>query len=688
MQHRHLLTSRIYNNSELLLIIKTLVVLTAFLCLVPKLYSLESDSVSQELAWPIEGPHVFTSTYGEYRPDRFHAGLDFSTNGGTGLPCYAVGDGFITRLKISFNGYGKVLYLQLDDGRLAVYAHLDRFVEEIEYEVQRLQLEKEWYEIETFFEKDQFRFKKGDLIGYSGDTGSGAPHLHFEMRENMRTSYDPMLDGLVSTDTELPVIAKLALRPLDGSSEVNGDMLNVVGNVNKGRANQVSFSGKVGVSVRAHDRYSGTWYKLGLHKYELWVDGELRHVTMPESFDYSLNRHSRLDFDFELMRRGYKGFRRLYVLEENKLDFYDNTLKGGILDSEELGAGDHLVEVKVYDFAGNVTSAQWTITALEEPTLPTPLGNGPSMNTIRRNIDADSDNIEISIVNNVARVVVNGVPDSVKSVHFTISSFLMTFPMVDQGDGKYLGRANISLDLYDELIFAVTAYDDSSVIFEAAKKLYISATSKNVKSGWFAPDRVFSVEYDKTDLWFDLVSSLEILSPEENHISNIYSLKPYEYPFANPFKLRFHSDVPWDTHAVIVYRELAKNGEWMFLGNEIEDDGKTLVAVALSNEDFAVTIDTTAPEILNYKPSDMYVTRDRQPEIQIFLEDTLSGLNFRESEFLLDGEKVVWIFDPDKDKMYYRPWAELPAGDHTWEISVQDMVGNTTKHSGKFTIIR
>ena len=45
------------------------------------------------------------------------------------------------------------------------------------------QYNKESFAIELFPRKDEFIVKKGDLVAFSGNSGSSAaPHLHFELR--------------------------------------------------------------------------------------------------------------------------------------------------------------------------------------------------------------------------------------------------------------------------------------------------------------------------------------------------------------------------------------------------------------------------------------------------------------------------------------------------------------------------
>ncbi|MBD3165467.1 peptidoglycan DD-metalloendopeptidase family protein, partial [bacterium] len=108
------------------------------------------------MRWPIDVTRMFTSSYGELRPSRFHAGLDFSTGGTIGHPCFAVDDGYVIRAKVNHYGYGRAVYIQLHDGRIAVYAHIDRFMPEIEEEIRAAQLQRNDYEVELFFDRKEY----------------------------------------------------------------------------------------------------------------------------------------------------------------------------------------------------------------------------------------------------------------------------------------------------------------------------------------------------------------------------------------------------------------------------------------------------------------------------------------------------------------------------------------------------
>ena len=89
---------------------------------------------------------------------KFHYGIDFTAPQGT--PVYASGDGVVTRADNRSSGYGNHIRIDHGYGYTSLYAHLYKF------NVKRYQ-----------------RVKRGDLIGYVGNTGrSSAPHLHYEIR--------------------------------------------------------------------------------------------------------------------------------------------------------------------------------------------------------------------------------------------------------------------------------------------------------------------------------------------------------------------------------------------------------------------------------------------------------------------------------------------------------------------------
>ena len=83
--------------------------------------------------YPIEGvAGLYSANFGEMRPGHFHAGVDIKTELTEGKPLVAAMDGYISRVAILGGGYGRAVYLTLKNGTTAVYAHLQRFTDEVE----------------------------------------------------------------------------------------------------------------------------------------------------------------------------------------------------------------------------------------------------------------------------------------------------------------------------------------------------------------------------------------------------------------------------------------------------------------------------------------------------------------------------------------------------------------------------
>ena len=144
---------------------------------------------------PVDFKMYLAANFGEIRSDHFHSGIDIKTLSRSGEIIRSAADGYVSRIVVSPVGFGKALYINHPNGYTTVYGHLSKFTPEIESWVKTRQYSSRSFDQNLFPEESRFPVSKGDLIGYSGNTGSSTgPHLHFEVRDSRNQHpNDPLL---------------------------------------------------------------------------------------------------------------------------------------------------------------------------------------------------------------------------------------------------------------------------------------------------------------------------------------------------------------------------------------------------------------------------------------------------------------------------------------------------------------
>jgi hypothetical protein len=298
--------------------------------------------------------NLLSGNFGELRSNHFHGGLDIKTDSRTGLPVYASADGYISRIVMSTFGYGNVLFVTHPSGYVTVYAHLEKLNYELSKYIKEMQYRKKTFEIEETPRPYRFPVVRGQIIAYSGNTGSsGGPHLHFEVRDTSNNLYNPLYFGGFKeiTDNVPPIITKMALRPLHIDSRINGQFARfetpVLGK--KGRYHipkKFHTKGGIGIEIVANDKQNGTGHLNGISKIELFVDDkEIFHYNM-DKFHYDDSHHINIHQDYETLKKKGNHFQRCYKADGNRLDNYPNKLNGRLLIKDTL---IHKVKVQVSD---------------------------------------------------------------------------------------------------------------------------------------------------------------------------------------------------------------------------------------------------------------------------------------------------------------------------------------------------
>lgn len=174
---------------------------------------------------PLKGRIYVSGSFGEYRKfSRYHMGLDYKTFNRNGLPVYAPYAGFIESLHISQLGYGNAIFLRTPDGKRLTFAHLHDFdcSLQVEGSLRELELFRRSVKILSqnrnlhFSIPRWFRYRAGECLARTGESGSGPPHLHYEILKN-GVFIDPLsLRGYKIKDHTAPIMLELLLESKRG----------------------------------------------------------------------------------------------------------------------------------------------------------------------------------------------------------------------------------------------------------------------------------------------------------------------------------------------------------------------------------------------------------------------------------------------------------------------------------------
>lgn len=329
------------------------------------------DVRNQHIAAPTEFPNPFdfpillSGNFGELRPNHFHSGIDFKTQGSEGKPIHVVQDGYVSRISVSPWGYGNCLYITHPDGTTTVYAHLQRFAPQITAYVKEQQYAQEKFALNLFPSPEMFPVKQGEIIAHSGNTGSsGGPHLHFEVRD---TRTEDILDPLpyfqeAIKDKTAPRILGVMVYPQEGAGVVNGssqkqEIKLITQKDGKKTASTIQAWGEIGFAIKCYDYMDGTSNIYGVRLLSLAVDGkEIFHSDL-NRFAFSETRFLNSLTDYALWKNKRSFYIKSFIEPGNHLRFLSAKNRGIVNIHEE----------RLYKFTYTLTDAFGNTTTLTIP---------------------------------------------------------------------------------------------------------------------------------------------------------------------------------------------------------------------------------------------------------------------------------------------------------------------------------
>jgi len=323
-------------------------------------------------------PPALAGSFGELRTNHFHSGIDFRTNQRIGYPVYAVADGYISRLRVQNSAFGLALYINHPNGYTSVYGHLSRFNPKIGQEVKNIQYRNKSYEIDEFPNANLIPVRKGDVIAYSGNTGSsGGPHLHFELRDTKtEITINPQLLGIQIPDHIPPVISAMYVYRLNEqpfSEFTPKQYFQVVGTNGKYHLNKVTtihLSGEAGFGISATDKHNGMSGINGVYSIELEVDGKIIFTSALERFSFENSRAINSHIDYPAFLNFKRSIQKSFVDPGNPLQIYSNLVNNGRINFND--GKLHQLNYTLTDAKGNKSTLAFHVQSDPKAIINTP----------------------------------------------------------------------------------------------------------------------------------------------------------------------------------------------------------------------------------------------------------------------------------------------------------------------------
>ena len=700
---------------------------------------------SKEYLWPSDNLDAITATFGEPRTARFHAGIDVRTYGQINEKLYAIESGHISRINLSPYKYGKAIYLTLNDGNIVLYSHINSFPKKIENFIDSLKIRfnKNYFDY-NLKNNEKINFNKGELIAYSGDSGSlTGPHLHFEIRDSLNNPLNPLIFFKEFNDTINPIIDELAFIPLSNNTWINGiqDYVKIKPlkiNNNKYVINDtISTVGKFGIAINSYDKVNNQPFKFGIYEIELFINNDLYYSIKFDKYSFSEDKLINQELDFSLLQNKER-FHRLFLADEFKLNFVNNNSPYLLVDNKY-----HNITINISDISNNKIQLQGVIT-----------GQMLTMPNIENFLSEDStiiifeDNFSTNIKSRFKEYNENLNILYEENNIINLSQLTYPFDVLEYShkkNGIESKKEFFSIDKIDPYNIDGSInikHLDSGIIIEFVEKIFsgyspqleIEYENKKYKLPFYRKNKnIFSSEIlNVTEL--DNIKKINIIYDSkpskvfEKKIIGFYSNNESEFLYKNiiinannnttmvptliwieddntnykfqdfkviiePFKIN-PTSIPFEKGLNLSTNENCANcsfykfngGRWKIVSSEIKND-RVSANIKYSGV-YALLEEKNNPIISNLTPAinSKYNIKDLN-NILFNVVDEQSRINPYNVEIYLNNKKMFYDYIPYRNLISSKINNEIILGENKIEIKISDKVGNQKNILGEFIVI-